>query len=60
MDPNGFLKITDFGLACLLSQQEPLAHGTKGTPQFMAPELWRDEVLYTNSDRFLFVSNTNE
>ncbi len=32
MYPNGFFKITDFGLACQLSQQEPLAHGTKGTP----------------------------
>lgn len=34
-----FVKITDFGLAHVMGQDE-LAHTTCGTPLFMAPEIW--------------------
>lgn len=35
-------KLTDFGLSCLLDKNG-IASGYRGTPQYMAPEILRDE-----------------
>ncbi len=46
----GVLKLADFGLAAVQVTKGGKAHGTVGTPQYMAPEIWQDKGATAKSD----------
>ena len=49
VDEDGSAKLLDFGLATLVEEQSG-AEGMVGTPDFMAPEIWRGEAATRCSD----------
>lgn len=50
LDPDGVAKIIDFGLARVVSDGELADHTPVGTPDYMAPEVWRGEAPSRRSD----------
>jgi serine/threonine protein kinase len=46
-------KVADFGLARVLPKdQRSVANSSSGTPQYMAPEVWRGKKLSSRSDQY--------
>ncbi|MFQ6659447.1 hypothetical protein Gotur_028348, partial [Gossypium turneri] len=43
LDTHGVLKISDFGLSALSQQEDGLLHTARGTPNYVAPEVLRDQ-----------------
>ncbi|MBA0562953.1 hypothetical protein Golob_007971, partial [Gossypium lobatum] len=43
LDTHGVLKISDFGLSALSQQEDGLLHTARGTPNYVAPEVFRDQ-----------------
>ncbi len=58
VDPGGFIKVMDFGIACLAEAKQPGQEGLTaagaaiGTPEYMAPEQLMGEELDTRADLY--------
>jgi formylglycine-generating enzyme required for sulfatase activity len=50
IDPEGVAKIIDFGLARIAADGSSGGHAPVGTPDYMAPEVWRGEVPGRRAD----------
>ena len=40
LSPNGYIRLTDFGISALVSSENPICKGRSGTKGFMAPEIY--------------------
>jgi formylglycine-generating enzyme required for sulfatase activity len=50
IDPDGVAKIIDFGLARIAAAGSSPGHAPVGTPDYMAPEVWRGEAPSRRAD----------
>jgi len=50
IDPDGIAKIIDFGLARIAAAGSSSGHAPVGTPDYMAPEVWRGEAPSRRAD----------
>eukprot|EP00884_Botryococcus_braunii_P013122 jgi/Botrbrau1/21810/Bobra.0190s0030.1 len=54
MGDNNHVYFCDFGCAAFVGDPPPLESSKRGTPAYMAPELWRGEPKTTATDVFAF------